>query len=51
MHDFNIVDQDEYLIKDTQLKHLVMDCVNTGPDLYPSASLISEVIANLIKGE
>ena len=44
----------EYLInriKDTSLKQLVMDCVNEDPGLRPSASLISGVIANLIKGE
>ena len=53
IHDFNLVDH-EYLInriKDTSLKQLVMDCVNNDPGLRPSASLICEVIANLIKGE
>ena len=53
MHAFNIVDH-KYLInriKDRSLKQLMMDCVNSDPDLRPSASLISKVIANLIKGE
>ena len=53
IHAFNIVEH-EYLInriKDTSLKQLVMNCVNEDPGLRPSASLISGVIANLIKGE
>ena len=53
IHIFNI-GQHEYLmnqITDASLKQLVMDCVNDNPDLRPSASLISEMIGNLIKGE
>ena len=53
MHAFNMVDHENLInrIKDTSLKQLVMDCVNSDPGLRPSASLISGVIANLIKGE
>ena len=53
IHIFNI-GQHEHLInkiEDAQLKQLVTDCTNDDPDLRPPASLISEMIGNLIKGE
>ena len=39
------------LIKGQTLKKLVIDCMNGNPSLRPSALLISEIIANKIKGE
>ena len=38
-------------IKDVPLKQLVADCTNDDPDLRPSASLITEMISKMIKGE
>ena len=38
-------------IKNTSLKQLVEDCTNNNPELRPSASLITEVIGDVIKGE
>ena len=39
------------LIKDQTLKELMINCINSNPSLRPSALLISEIIANKIKGE
>ena len=53
VHIFNI-GQDENLInhiKDASLKQLVIGCTNDNPDHRPSASLITEMIGNMIKGE
>ena len=38
-------------IKDAPLKQLVTDCTKDNPDLCPSASLITEIITNMIKGK
>ena len=38
-------------ITDTSLKQLVMDCTNDNPDHRPSASLINEIITNMIKSK
>ena len=52
VHGFDIDDQHSLnLITDTSLKQLVTDCMNDNPDLRPSASLISENIANMTRGE
>ena len=55
VHTFNVgMDQHKYLInriKNTSVKQLVEDCTNDNPELRPSASLITEVIGTMIKGE
>ena len=53
VHIINIGQYEDFInqIEDKSLKQLVTDCMNDSPDLRPSASLISEMIANMIKGE
>ena len=53
IHTVNIGQCDYFInqIEDTSLKQLVMDCMNDNGDLRPSASLINEIIGNMIKGE
>ena len=53
LHNISVVEYKYYIdcIEDTSLKQLVTECVNVNPDLRPSALLISEMIAKLIKGE
>ena len=33
------------------MKQLVEDCTNDNPEVRPSASLVTEMIGNMIKGE
>ena len=51
IHGFNMDQTCLNLITDTSLKQLVTDCINDNPDFRPSASLITEMIGNMIKGE
>ena len=38
-------------VKDTSMKELVMNCISDNPGIRPSASLINEKIASMIKSE
>ena len=53
MHTVNVSQYAYYMnqIENTSLKQLVIECMNDNPDLRPSASLITEMIGNMIKGE
>ena len=52
-HNISVVEYKYFIncMEDTSLKKLVTDCVNGNLDMRPSALLISEIIAILIKGE
>ena len=39
------------LVENTSLKQLIKDCMNRNPNFRPSASVIDETVANIIKGE
>ena len=53
MHTVNVGQYEHFInqIENASLKQLVMNCMNDNPDLRPSASLITEMIGNMIKGE
>ena len=53
MHAVNDGQYEYYInqIENASLKQLVMNCMNDNPDLRPSASLITEMIGNMIKGK
>jgi len=57
VHSINLGHQYEYNIdqafkaNNVSLKQLVTDCMNDNPNLRPSASQISEIITNIIRGK